>query len=365
MRILLAGTGLQVGGAERIVVVLARALVGRRHEVAVSGTPGPLEDELLELPVRRVRLVERGRSLTAVAHNSLDLAAFQRSFRPHVIHAHNPKAAITAALGARLGLGPRRPPLLATVHGLGDADHRAAGVLLRLAADRVTFVSRDAAFGHTHAGAGAEIVHNGVELEPPLPARAREALDQELALDGGPVLGAVGRLSAEKNHARYLAAAAEILRVEPEARFLLVGTGPGRPQLERLAAELGIADRLRFTGARADARALIARVDLLVVSSDREGLSVAALEALAAGTPIVSTPVEGMRTLLDAGAGVIAEDWSATSLARAALDLLADPRRRAAMGKAGMRLVGESFASEAMVDAYERVYADLARKRAA
>ena len=361
MRILLAGTGLQIGGAERMVLVLARALLRSGHEVAISGAPGPLENELLPLPVQLLRLDERGRSPAGVARSAVSLAAFLRSFRPHVVHAHNPKAAITAAIAARLGLGPRRPPLIATVHGLDPADYRIGALVLRAVADRVVCVSEDVASHLALSGVSAEIVQNGVDLEPPLSPGARAAIDQELALAGGPVVTAVGRLATDKNHDRFLVAAAEILRGEPEARFLLVGDGPLRSRLEHRATALGIAERVRFTGARADARALIARSDLLLVSSDREGLSVAALEGLAAGTPVVSTPVEGMRALLAGGGGVISGDRTASSLARAALELLADASRREALGAAGAHVASERFASDAMVEAYDRLYAVLSR----
>ena len=89
----------------------------------------------------------------------------------------------------------------------------------------------------------------------------------------------------------------------PDARFRLVGDGPRRYELEALSHRLGLMNRVEFLGARPDARAIIAASDLLVFSSEWEGLSIAALEALAAGVPVVSTPVEGMRVIQDGGAG--------------------------------------------------------------
>jgi glycosyltransferase involved in cell wall biosynthesis len=85
-----------------------------------------------------------------------------------------------------------------------------------------------------------------------------------------------------------------------------------------------------------------------------------ALEALAAGTPVVSTPVPGMRELLGGGAGVIAPDFAPESLAAAVDQLLADPARRAKMGETGAKLVRERFSADDMVDAYERRYVALA-----
>jgi glycosyltransferase involved in cell wall biosynthesis len=117
---------------------------------------------------------------------------------------------------------------------------------------------------------------------------------------------------------------------------------------------------VRLLGERDDARALIDRADLVVFSSDREGHSIAALEALAAGTPVVSTDVSGMRELLDGGAGTIVDSWTPAALADAISALINDSERRRAMGDAGRRLVAERFSAERMRARYAEIYARLA-----
>jgi glycosyltransferase involved in cell wall biosynthesis len=160
---------------------------------------------------------------------------------------------------------------------------------------------------------------------------------------------AVGRLVPQKNHERLLLAARHV----PGARFLVVGDGPLRCALEARARALGV--DVRFTGARDDAPALMAAADVVVFSSNWEGLSVAALEALAAGTPVVSTPVEGMREL----PVVRTASFDPAELGDAVAALLADAPRRAALGAAGRRLVAERYSAQAMVAAYERLYREL------
>jgi glycosyltransferase involved in cell wall biosynthesis len=318
-----------LGGAERVVLALAQGLAARGHEVAVSGAPGPLD---AELRARRLLLPERGRSPAGVIEWTAREAAFVRGFRPHVIHAHNTKATVIAAAAARLARGPRRPPVLATHHGAAQADRAHAARLLARAADAVVVVSDDLRFD------GAQVIHNGVA--PPAPAQ--RGPDTTVAF--------VGRLAEVKNPERFLRAAALV----DGARFLVVGDGPLREPLERLARELGL--ELTFTGAVPDARPLIAGADVLVVSSDSEGQSIATLEALAAGTPVVSTPVSGMAGLLGGGAGVIAPDFTPEALATAIRALVQDPARRTRMGAIGARLVRERFSADDMVDAYERRY---------
>jgi glycosyltransferase involved in cell wall biosynthesis len=167
---------------------------------------------------------------------------------------------------------------------------------------------------------------------------------------------------AQKNHGRFLAAAARVASERPDVRFLVVGDGPLRSDLAEQSRALGLDGRLTFTGVRHDVPELVARADLLVLSSDWEGLPLVALEALACGTPVLSTPVEGMRDLRDGGAAAIVPEASATALAAGIVDLLADPRRRAAMGERGHELVAARYSGDAMIDSYERLYRELMRE---
>ena len=146
-------------------------------------------------------------------------------------------------------------------------------------------------------------------------------------------------------------------------RFVVVGDGPLRAELTEQARALGLDGRLTFTGLRHDAPAFAARADLVVVSSDSEGLPLVVLEALAAGTPVISTPVEGVRELCEAGVVEIVPEAGAEALATGIVELLADPRRRAQMGARGRELVAARYSGDAMVDAYERLYVELNRRR--
>ena len=348
MKVLLATPGTDVGGAERVVITLATELPRRGHEVVVWGPAGALEPELAGAPIERLVVTDRGRSPAGAAIGVARLAGAIRRTRPAVVHAHNPRVSALAVLGARLARGPRRPPVLATFHGVRRAEYRAAGVLLR-GADAVSCVSEDLAAGLRAAGvSGVRVIPNSVT--PPPPGRA------DLDLGDAPVVMAVGRLVEQKNHARFVAAAAEVAAARPDARFVIVGDGPLRGALEAQVASLGLGARMTLTGVRHDVPALLARADLVVFSSDWEGLPLVALEALAAGTPVLSTPVEGMREL---PVTVVAADALASGIA----DLLADPARLAALGAQGREHVAARYPVGAMLDAYEALYRELSAGR--
>lgn len=363
MRLMLAVSEMGVGGAERVVVELARSATDRGDEVAVLADPGRLDGELGALGVMRAPL-PRGRTPVTLARAALSGARLVRGFRPDIVHSHNVRVTALARAAAHLGRPRRRPPVLATYHGVPAEEARSAARVLR-AADSVVCVSsglRDELLGKGLPAARVTVVENGVPPAPELDDRARAHIDRELGLGRGPVIAVVGRLAPQKAHDRFLRAAALVREERPDAQFLIVGDGPLRAGLESQAAQLGLQKSVRFTGVRDDAPLLIARADMLAFSSDWEGLSIAALEALAAGVPIVSTEVAGTRELLATGAGVAVEHDPA-ALARAMLDLILDPDRRVALGERGRALYEERFSSRAMAARYLGIYHDLVERQ--
>jgi glycosyltransferase involved in cell wall biosynthesis len=356
MRLETAISAMGVGGAERVVVELVRDAAARGDELALLGERGALDAELADLRLRRVTLPTARRPL-ALLRATGRAARATAAFRPDLVHAHNPRITATVALGARVGRPTRRPPVLSTYHGVPPEEIDGAARILRLA-DHVVCVSDDLAAQMRERGLPAEklsVIPNGVPVPPPLTDAERRRIDAELGLDADDlVVSIVGRFAPQKRHDRFLRAAARVAALEPRARFLLVGDGDVRPQTEAEAARLGLGDRAIFTGVRSDARAVIARSDLLVFSSAWEGLSIAALEALASGVPVVSTDVEGMRDVLAGSGLVVPHDDEA--LAAAIEECLGDPEMRTRLGEAGRRIHAEGYSVSRMTAEYRRLY---------
>jgi glycosyltransferase involved in cell wall biosynthesis len=361
MRLETAISAMGVGGAERVVVELVRDAAARGDELALLGERGALDAELADLRLKRVTLPTARRPL-ALLRATGRTARATAAFRPDLVHAHNPRITGTVALGTRVGRPTRRPPVLSTYHGVPHEEVDGAARILRLA-DHVVCVSDDLAAQMRERGLPAEklsVIPNGVPVPPPLTDAERRRIDAELGLgEDDLVVSIVGRFAPQKRHDRFLRAAARVAAAEPRARFLLVGDGDLRPETEAEAARLGLGDRAIFTGVRGDARALIARSDMLVFSSAWEGLSIAALEALASGVPVVSTDVEGMRDILLAGSGlVVPHDDEA--LAAAIEECLGDAEMRARLGEAGRRIHAEGYSVSRMAADYRRLYEALA-----
>jgi glycosyltransferase involved in cell wall biosynthesis len=141
-----------------------------------------------------------------------------------------------------------------------------------------------------------QVISLGLELDPFLESGPyRGAFRRELQLNGVErLIGIVGRIFPIKNHHLFLEAAALVAREDPAARFVIVGDGTLRPALERQAQVTGIADRVIFTGWRRDLPGIYADLDVLAVTSNNEGTPVSAIEAMAAGCPVVATNVGGL-----------------------------------------------------------------------
>jgi glycosyltransferase involved in cell wall biosynthesis len=345
-----------IGGAERVVVDLALDAVARGDELLLLGAPGRNDEHLAGTRIGRVSL-PTGRTPLDLARSTGRTARATRRFRPALVHAHNVKVTAVARAGSQLA-GLRRPPLLTTYHGVPHEEVDAAARILHLA-DLVACVSTDLMEQLAERGIPAErlaVVPNGVPDPEPIVEETMRALDAELGLRvATPVVSVVGRLVPQKAHDRFLRAATIVHASVPEAKFLIVGDGELRGQTEALASELGLADAVVFTGIRGDATTIIARSDLLVFSSDWEGLSIAALEALARGVPVVSTAVEGTRELLSEGAGVVVPHEE-EALAAAIVECLGDAERRAELGAVGRRLHQERFSTAHMAAAYRTLY---------
>lgn len=363
MRLMFTIAELGTGGAERIVVQLCGIALDHGHEVALAADAGDL-DPLVPSAVERIATPTRDSSPAQLAAGTKALAGAIRSFRPDLLHAQNVRATVMTALASRLGARGRRP-ILTTFHGVPSSRYRSAALMLR-AADRVACVSEQLQAELQAAGFPGdrtEVVPNAVEVPTPLAKDRREALDTELDLEGDTVVAVVGRLVAQKAHHRFIEAARLVADRRADARFLVIGDGPLRATLEEQARRADLEGRMTFTGVRTDARDLIARSDLIVFSSDWEGLSIAALEALAAGVPVISTPAQGMTELLGGGAGRVVAGFSPTELGDAITELLEDPARRKEMGAKGRGLVADEYSIARIAARYEEIWERLAKAR--
>lgn len=201
------------------------------------------------------------------------------------------------------------------------------------------------------------VIPNGVDVdrfrpyEPDLPLAASIGLPA-----GAPCAAIVAALRPEKNHGLFLNAAALVAKQVPESRFLVIGDGALRPQLEQQARDLGIADRVLFLGTRSDIPQLLALTRVLVLSSHMEANPVSILEGLACEKPVVATRVGSIpETVHDGISGFLTPPGDAAQMADRLVQFLQDSELSAAMGIAGRNHVVNNWSLARMVFGYQEL----------
>ena len=365
-----------VGGAQE-TVLLAAALADRsRFDPVVitgpqTGSEGSLHEQLHERGVEIRVLPELVRQVSPV-HDLRAVSALARAFcelGADVVHTNSSKAGIVGRLAARRARVPR---VLHTVHGWPFHDHQnpAAAMVWRQLerraarlADRLVVVADADRTKGLAAGVGRPeqyvTVRSGIELATyGADATVRNQVRQELGLAAdAAVIGAVNRLSPQKDPLSLVRAAAVPLRADPRARLLLVGDGPLRAQVLSEGRALGIADQVLSVGLRRDVSRLLTAVDVFASASLWEGLPRTVLQAMATRVPVVATAADGIVDVVQDGiTGLLVPPGQADALGAALERVLRDaPLGRALADQAAARL--PEFDAAVMVRRLERLYA--------
>ena len=360
LRVVYVVPDLGVGGAERHVMELMPRLDRSRFapSVVCIGKRGELFSALGDAGVSAVAF---GRTKRQAAMQLVDLVRVFRSTRPDVVIVRGFNAELLGRVAAAI---TRVPRVVLWVHNCGDIEPRS---LLRRRSDRMLDRVTDAYFGVAQGQVGylrdelgypehkIRVIRNGVDPT------------QFDGTDRGPraslgfgerdlVVGILAALRPEKDHETFLQAARFIAAEVPEARFLIVGDGPQRSGLEALASHLGVADRVVFAGVRQDVPAILAAMDVFVLSSFTvECFPMALLEAMASSRPAVCTSVGGVPEMIEEGVtGYLVPAKDARALADRVIRLLRSPERRRRFGAASRQRVDLHFTIRASVQETER-----------
>ncbi|HMG54010.1 MAG TPA: glycosyltransferase, partial [Kofleriaceae bacterium] len=202
------------------------------------------------------------------------------------------------------------------------------------------------------------VIPNGIELGRfhPMPD-GRDRIRRELAIAPGAwVIGTVGRVAVEKNHALLVKAVAPLLG--PETHLVIAGDGQLLPALTELVGSLGVARYVHLLGARRDVPEILNALDTFVLSSDTEGLPLVVPEAMATALPVISTAVGGVPGVLDEGqTGFLVAAGDEQALRDRAAALRADPAASRAMGERARAAAVARFSAERMQRDYLELYA--------
>lgn len=368
-RVLRVITRLNIGGPARQALMLTKDLEPAFSTTLVAGTPQEGEGELseAEVDVTRIPLV-RPLSLRN------DLHAY-RALRMlldvplDLVHTHMAKA---GALARRAALRSRhRPALVHTFHG-----HVLDGYFSRTVArgfielerrlarrtDALVAVSDEVRDDLLRLGIGApeqwRVIPLGFDLDPLLSITGPFGhLREHLNLGSDvPLIGVLGRLAPIKDHETLVRAVASLDGVH----LAVFGDGELRDQLVDLIARQGVSDRIHILGWWMDLPSAYSDLDLVALTSRNEGTPVSLIEALAAGKPVVTTDVGGVRSVVDDGqTGAVVPAGDQAAVAANIDSLLRDPSRRKQMGELGRARVAVRFNKERLIGDIKELYRSL------
>ena len=367
-------TRMIVGGAQE-TVLLAAALADRDRFAPLvvcgpqTGSEGSLHEAVRSRGVELVVVPELVREVSP-SHDLRAVPALARLFRERqidLVHTNSSKAGIVGRLAARRA----RVPAVHTVHGwpFHDQQSPVASLTWRtlerraapLAARLVVVADADREKGLA-AGVGDReqyaTVRSGLELgrygaDPGRRAEVRAALNIPA---GAVVVGAVNRLSEQKDPVTLVEAFARVAAEIPEAHLVVAGDGPLRARVEARIGELGLGGRLHLLGLRDDVDQLLTAYDVFLSTSLWEGLPRTVLAAMATSVPVVATPVDGIvDVVIDGVTGLLAPVRRPQDLGDAVVRLLRDRALAADVATAALERV-QAFGADEMVRGLERVY---------
>ncbi|MDM7915519.1 MAG: glycosyltransferase family 4 protein [Candidatus Eisenbacteria bacterium] len=350
-----------IGGAETFGFELSAALARRGHEVLLlaNRANGPLFER--EAPAgMQMRALDRRSRLSPRILPFLDGAI--RSFRPDVLHSHNFEAntwARTIALA--------HPRLVLACHD--HSGRKIAQKAHRIWIDRILFRRCDVVYAvsedlanllrnrHHVPRTVLRLLPNGIRIERYRPPDALRRDPQAVVC--------VASLTPVKNHAGLLEAWQEIARRHPAARLTLVGDGPLRADLERVARERGIDGSVRFAGVQQDVRPFLWEATVFVLPSHREAMPLSILEAMAAETAVVASAVGAIPDMLAGGeAGILVPPGEIPGLVAALGRLLSSPEDRRPIVERASEVVKARFSLDEEAARIEEDYrAALDRRR--
>ena len=369
IRVLWLIKGLGPGGAEQLLLSHARVGNHSRFRYAAAFVV-PWKDHMVP------RLSEAGVPASCIGRGRRGgfvwpwrLLRLVHSGGFDIVHAHSPLLAVPARLSARTMRRSHRPAVVSTEHNVWERYSPVTrwlnAVTCGLDQHRWAVSQRVAASTGGRAAAVTSVLVHGVvqsDLKAAPGSRARIRAELGLAPDVT-VLTTVANLRDQKDYPTLLRAARIVLDQADGVTFLAVGQGPLQDEVAQLHTDLGLGDRFRLLGYRADVPELLVGSDAFVLASKYEGYPIAVMEALSVGLPVVSTDVGGVpETVTEGVEGYLVPPGDPGALAAALLRLVRDPAARARMGRAAVA-AGRRFDIGSAVEEQERVYTELAAGR--
>jgi glycosyltransferase involved in cell wall biosynthesis len=361
-----------IGGAERSLLLLLEHLDPARWEPHLVCPEGPLAVEARKgtsriHPISLPRLRRSLRFGLDGARGSLALARVARRTGAALIHANTVRAAFYTAAAARLA----GVPFIWHMRDFWLGEQAPARPQLDRLGKRLLAASAARVVANSYAVARTlppmphlTVVQNGIEVTAFDPSLSGEPFRHCHDIPASAsIIGMVGRLRPWKGQDRFLRIAARVSAAVPTAHYVIVGGNPFAdgddyaPSLPRLAAQLGIGDRVTFTGHLGDVRPALAAFDVFVHPGHPEPFGLVNVEAMAMALPVVAFAHGALPEIVNPDTGFLIPPWAEEAMAGAIISLLDEPMRREELGAAARARVERHFTIQRVAAEMDAVFA--------
>lgn len=359
-------SGELIGGGQRSLLLILKGLNKKRFKpFLICPSEGDLIDKVEKLGIETA-IIKTGSlkrlNFFSNAGAIFELKRFIKQKNIDLIHTDAPRQTFYAGIAARL----TGKPLIWHVR-VSTPEKKRYDKFLSYLASKVISVSK--AVGRRFEGLKTNqdkfvVIYNGVDLTEFSSQLPGKKLKEEFGIEEDWILvGVAGQLIPSKGQSEFLKAAAQVSKLFPKVKFMIIGDGNEtyRKSLEDLSQDLGIAEKVIFTGFREDIPRLMAGLDIVVLpSSILEGFSRVILEAMASSKPVIATELGGNpEAVVDGTTGIIIPPEDTTRLAEAILELVKNERKREQMGLSGRERAEKLFSIETNIAQIEKLYEEL------
>jgi glycosyltransferase involved in cell wall biosynthesis len=376
-------TRLIIGGAQENTLITCKLLAERGHDVTLItgpalGPEGDLYDQAENQDFDFIILKQLRRQINPWHDlpGYFQIKKLLKRLKPDIVHTHSAKAGILGRFAAhRLGRATR---IVHTIHGLAFHPYQSQAlnrfyIAIEKAAAKRTDFFLSVADAMTNQALAAGIgrpdqfvtAYSAIEehdfLKPIPEQELRQFRDKYQVPQDAVVLVTIARLFMLKGHEYIVESATELSKRFPNACWLFVGDGNLADSYKQHVRDLGLADRIKFTGLLAPGQIPLAiqSSDILVHCSLREGLARTLPQAMLCARPAISFDIDGAREVVNENTGRLIEPKNVEQLTQACAELIEDKSLREKLGAAGRQSVKEKFAPEEMVDSIEALYLKL------
>lgn len=358
------------GGGERVFAQIINGLDKEKFEIYVASLPDGIFEEKIKASAKLLPFKLRNRfSLLRIYR----LAKIMKEKNIQIVHSQGGRADFFVRIAAKIA---KVPAVISTIampvegYNVGLL-RKVIYVTLDRFSERLVdkFIVVSEALRkrliRKHGIASERIVkiYNGVEIEKlNYDSANTSSVRKELNVEATALLiGTIGRLVWQKGLTYFMRAVKQIVdgkwQMAEQTKFLIVGEGRERKRLESMAHSLNLGDKIIFTGFRSDIKEILYSLDILVLSSVREGQPITLLEAMALGKPIVATNIEGINeTVIDGETGILVPPKDSHALAEAIVCLLKDNKKAQKMAQAARKVVEERFNLKDKINQHKQLY---------